>query len=75
MKVIPTYQPTKKNATEAKLKTLAESGDNWVEIIIPVVTVSEANGGPKRLFGNKERLTTRANIGQTNTSGTRSRKE
>lgn len=44
---IPT---NKKNATEAKLKLLAESGENWVEIIIPVVTVSEANGGPKKTF-------------------------
>lgn len=40
----------KENITEAKLKLSCESGENWVEIVIPVTTVSEANGGPKKTF-------------------------
>lgn len=37
----------KKNATEAKLRPFSEFGNDWLEITMPIITVSEANGGAK----------------------------
>lgn len=36
-----------KNSLEAKLKLFSEKGDGWIEVTMPIVTVSEANGGVK----------------------------
>ncbi len=36
-----------KNAAEAKLKRFVEKGDGWIELMIPIITVSEGNGGAK----------------------------
>lgn len=41
---------TKENATEAKIKRFSESGDGWVELTMPIITVSEANGGAKQAY-------------------------
>lgn len=38
---------SEKNATEGKLKLFLEKGDEWLEITMPITTVSEANGGAK----------------------------
>ncbi len=32
------------------LKTLVEKGDGWVEITLPILTVSESNGGRKKVI-------------------------
>lgn len=40
----------KKNTTEAKLKASIEKGSDWIEITMPIFTVSEANGGAKRAY-------------------------
>jgi len=37
----------KKIALEAKLGPFSEKGNGWLEITMPIVTVSEANGGVK----------------------------
>lgn len=42
--------PNDKNSTQVKLSLFSEFGDNWVEITIPAITVSEANGGVKKSF-------------------------
>jgi len=36
-----------KNSTEATLMLSTKKGDGWIEILMPIVTVSEANGGAK----------------------------
>lgn len=40
----------KKNTLDEKLKLLVTKGDGWVEIMMPIVTVSEANGGVKKSY-------------------------
>lgn len=40
--------PTKKNATAVKLTMSTQKGADWLEITLPIVTVSEANGGKKK---------------------------
>lgn len=37
-------------ATEGKLKLSTLKGDDWVEIMMPIITVSEANGGAKKPY-------------------------
>jgi len=39
-----------KNASEAKLKLSLQKGDDWIEMTMPIITVSEANGGAKKAF-------------------------
>lgn len=39
-----------KNSAELKLKMFLEKGENWLEITMPIVTVSEANGGVKTSY-------------------------
>jgi hypothetical protein len=34
--------------TEGKITRFSQKGDGWVEFILPIVTVSEANGGAKK---------------------------
>jgi hypothetical protein len=41
---------TQENASEAKLKLFLEKGDGWIEITMPIITVSEANGGAKTAY-------------------------
>lgn len=36
-----------KNSLESKLTLFLEKGEGWIEITLPIVTVSEANGGVK----------------------------
>lgn len=36
-----------KNAIEARLKASVQKGANWLEVTLPIHTVSEANGGAK----------------------------
>lgn len=38
------------SSVEAKLKLSSEVGDDWVEFTMPIVTVSEANGGVKKSY-------------------------
>src|SRR3954466_6044905 len=38
------------NVVEEKLRLFSEIGDNWVEFTMPIVTVSEANGGVKKSY-------------------------
>ena len=38
-----------KNTTEVPLKLFSTSGHDWVEITMPIMTVSEANGGRKKV--------------------------
>lgn len=46
-----TKTPAKhKNSIEAKLKASTEIGDNWLELVLPILTVSEANGGVKKSY-------------------------
>lgn len=40
----------KENSTEIKLKRFSEIGEGWVEITMPIITVSEANGGAKKAY-------------------------
>lgn len=42
--------PSKDNALEGRLKLSVAKGDDWVEIMMPIITVSEANGGAKKSF-------------------------
>lgn len=42
-----------KNATEVKLKRFSQVGDGWVEFTLPILTVSEANGGVKKSYKSK----------------------
>lgn len=42
--------PKIKNAPAALQKLSITNGDNWVELMLPLITVSEANGGPKKTF-------------------------
>ena len=42
--------PKVKTATEAKLEPFLEKGIGWVEITMPIITVSEANGGVKKSY-------------------------
>lgn len=37
-------------AVESKLKLSTEKGDGWIEIAMPILTVSEANGGVKTAY-------------------------
>lgn len=39
-----------KKSTEAKLELSSNNGADWVEITLPVLTVSEANGGVKKSY-------------------------
>ena len=39
-----------KIAKETKLRAFSEFGDDWVEITMPIITVSEANGGAKTAY-------------------------
>ena len=39
-----------KNTPEEKLKLSITKGEGWVEIMMPIVTVSEANGGVKKSY-------------------------
>jgi len=39
-----------KTRVESKLKLFMEKGDGWLEITMPIVTVSEANGGVKTSY-------------------------
>ena len=39
-----------KNSLEEKLKLSIAKGDGWLEIMMPIVTVSEANGGVKKSY-------------------------
>ncbi len=38
------------NSTEGKLSLFTEKGDDWLEITMPIITVSEANGGVKKAY-------------------------
>lgn len=40
----------KENVAEGKLKLSLQKGDGWVEMMMPIVTVSEANGGVKKAY-------------------------
>lgn len=42
--------PDDKNVSEEKLKLFVEKGDGWIEIMMPIITVSEANGGVKKAY-------------------------
>lgn len=54
-----------KKPTEAKLKRFSEVGPNWVKISLPIVTVSEANGGAKRRVKRiKNKVTTKVTKGE-----------
>ena len=39
-----------KEQEETRIKRFVEKGDGWVEITMPIITVSEANGGLKKSF-------------------------
>lgn len=39
-----------KSCLERKLKLSITKGDNWIEVAMPIVTVSEANGGQKTAY-------------------------
>jgi hypothetical protein len=45
-----TIAPKEKKALEPKLKLSTQKGDGWVEITMPIYTVSEANGGAKKSY-------------------------
>jgi|ERR1043166_7989006 hypothetical protein len=40
----------KENSIELKLKRFSQTGEGWVEITMPIITVSEANGGAKKAY-------------------------
>lgn len=40
--------PHHQNVNSEPLNMFSEKGEDWVIIMLPVVTVSEANGGPKK---------------------------
>lgn len=42
--------PMAKNSTEVKLDPSSRKGSDWVEVILPLFTASEANGGVKTSF-------------------------
>lgn len=42
--------PKVKNSTEGKLSVSLQKGDDWLEIMMPIITVSEANGGVKKAY-------------------------
>ena len=41
---------TIKISAKLKLDRFSQKGDDWVEMILPIVTVSEANGGVKKSY-------------------------
>lgn len=49
--------PKNKNLTQAKLGMFSMKGDGWVELTLPIITVSESNGGVKKAikFNGKTR--------------------
>jgi hypothetical protein len=40
----------KEKLTKAKLESAVLIGPNWIDIFVPIVTVSEANGGAKKAY-------------------------